>query len=60
MNIQTATAGQIAERMGTEATNEEGAAMRALLIAAGHTETADVPEGEWLDLCKQAAQKVRG
>jgi hypothetical protein len=33
MQIQTATAAQIAERMGTEATNQEGAAMRDLLLA---------------------------
>jgi len=60
MNIQTATAAQIAERMGTAATNQEGAAMRDLLLAAGHEDTADVPEVEWLDLCAQAAQEVLG
>ncbi|QJT37090.1 hypothetical protein E4188_22695 (plasmid) [Aeromonas media] len=47
---------QLAERMGTEATPEDAAAMCDLLVEKfDGQDTSEIPEGEWLALLEEAA-----
>lgn len=48
----------VAERMGTEATREEAIAMIGFLLVGDYTDTEQIPEGEWLELCEMAAAGV--
>ncbi|MDH1506276.1 hypothetical protein N5I20_14525 [Aeromonas caviae] len=46
---------QLAERMGTEATLDDAAAMRELLVEKfDGQDTAEIPEGEWMALLEEA------
>lgn len=46
----------LAERMGTEATEAEAEAMRDLLVQGfDGQDTADVPEADWLNMLDQVA-----
>jgi hypothetical protein len=58
MDIKTATAVQIAETMGTEASTAEGAQMRELLLDAGFKTTEEVPAAEWERLLAVACAHV--
>ena len=46
--------GALAERMGDAATEQDARAMRDALVDAGHADTADVPEAEWMTLLSAA------
>lgn len=59
MNIRNATASQIAECMGSTATETEGAIMLDLLLANGHEETSDVDADEWASLVEGAVAEAR-
>lgn len=44
----------LAERLGTSATEQDASIMRDLLVASHDGEdTADISEDEWLRLCEQ-------
>lgn len=55
---QTMNVAEVQTRMGAEATREEAAAMVELLLATDHADTADIPEGEWLELCERAVREA--
>ena len=47
---------ELAERMGTEATETESRAMREMLVEKFNgTDTADIPEADWLEMLEEAA-----
>lgn len=50
--------GAVQERMGSEATRDEAAAMVEFLLHSDYTDTEQVPESEWLELCGLAAEGV--
>ncbi len=50
---------QLVERMGADATTDQADVPRDLLVARfDGQDTADVPEGEWLDMMVQAEAEV--
>lgn len=53
---ETMDLGALIERMGDAATQADAAAMRDLLVEAGHEATEDVPEDEWIALLGRAAE----
>lgn len=59
INIETSVA-DIAERMGSDATEAMGATMLAMLLAGGYsgTDTAMVDYGEWFRMATAAASSV--
>ncbi len=57
MQITTAlNLSQLADSMGSAATRDDAAVMLELLIAGGVTDTNEIGEGEWLDLCERAVE----
>lgn len=42
--------GELAERMGSDATPENAAAMRDALLETEYTDTEDMPDDEWLSI----------
>ena len=48
----------VAERMGSDATREEAVAMVEFLLVGDYTDTEQIPEAEWLELCGLAADGV--
>ena len=50
MNISEMTDWQMAEAMGSEATEQDGRKMHELLINANYMSLDDIPEDQWLAL----------
>lgn len=57
-DITTLSIGDIQERMGSEATTADAECMMAILSRECVTDTADVPEDQWLAWCVEAAQRA--
>jgi hypothetical protein len=53
------TASQVAERMGPDATETDGAMMLSLLLAIAPIDTAEIPEADWLDMIEQVESAKR-
>ena len=54
----TTNLSELADSMGSAATREDAAVMLDLLIAGGVTDTSEIGESEWLDLCERAVDGV--
>lgn len=49
----------LADHMGSAADHEDARIMRELLLAGAYSDTADVPEAEWLELIERVAEVRR-
>jgi hypothetical protein len=59
MKIATTTnLSELADSMGSAATLDDAAVMLEFLIADDITDTSEVGEAEWLDLCERAVESV--
>lgn len=50
--------GQVAEMMGSVATEAEAEAMVEMLLVGDYSDTDEIGEAEWLELCGMAAEGV--
>jgi hypothetical protein len=50
----------VMERMGAQASYEEALVMVEFLLVGDYTDTDQISESEWLELCEMAVEGVRG
>lgn len=56
MNIRNSTDGQIAELMGSDATDHDARVMRGMLLDRGFEDSTDVSDDVWNDLLIAVAE----